>query len=152
MEYASRNSNLADGRRLYPIPLAQPVTFTVIDDYIVINVTAKAESLNSSSYRVAWNFSITNYHDYAITLTSGKARFRFAGKTFSDTMQYGEQEVSLSDVTIAAGDTYYYPGNGLVADKSLTDRDLSQLIVGFMFNNGLRTGVRQFIAPAQPLA
>lgn len=145
------NVSLASGQRLYPIPGCSPVVLTVIDDYITISVVATVLPYTSgSSYTVRWNFNIRNDYDHAVTLTDVGARFRFSGKSYQDTMQSGEVEVSVGTVNIAAGSTYYYPGQGLSADQSLSNFDLSQLIVGAKYNNALKTGSRHFIAPVNP--
>lgn len=145
-------SSMTSGQYLYPIPGAQPVTFELIEDYIVITVTAKAQNyVSGSNYYVQWSFTVHNYHDYAINLTGGKARFRFQGKSFSDTMMAGEVEVNLGDISVSAGGSYHYPGEGLTTITQLTDRDLAQLIIGFTYNSQLKTGYREFIVPAPPM-
>ena len=132
----------------------------MIEDYIVINLTARALSpVSSSSYDVQWSMTIYNYHDFAITLNSCSIRFRLSGKSYADTMQAGEVEVYVPDsgrtitVPAASGTTpgeYSYPGGGIVTLQTLTNWDLSQVIFGGLYNNQLKTGYRTFIAPVQP--
>lgn len=145
-------SSMVSGQYLYPIPGAQPVTFELIEDYIVITVYATVQPYTSGNrYDVNWSFQVTNYNNFAITLTNIAARFRLPGKTFNDTMQAGEAEVAISDMDLDAGETKYYPGQGLSAMQSLTDFDLDRLIVGARYNNQLKTGYRTFIAPVPRL-
>lgn len=148
------NISLVSGQKLFPIPGAAPATITIIDDYIVIVCTAKALNyISGTDYYVEWSYTVYNYFNYDVTLTSGKARFRFSGKGFNDPMISGEEEVTLGsngEITVPANGSYSYPGSGLTVDKRLSDRGLSQLIVGFMYNNGLKTGSREFIVPADP--
>lgn len=152
IQYSARNTALPDSRRVFPIPGVSPVTLTVIDDYIVITCTARAQNyVSAATYYVQWSFTVNNYHDYAINLTGGKARFRFQGKSFSDTMMAGEVEINLGDITVPAGGSYSYPGEGLTTITELTDRDLAQLIIGFTYNSQLKTGYREFIVPAPPM-
>ena len=143
------NVSYTSGQRLYPLAGCSPVTLLVIDDYITITVNATVMPYTSgSSYNVSWNFNIRNDYDTAITLTDVGARFRLTGKSYNDTMQAGEVEVSIGTINIAAGATYYHPGQGLSATQNLTNFNLSQLIVGARYNSALKTGSRTFIAPA----
>lgn len=151
-DYLGQNVSLRSGQYLYPVPGAQPVVFSVIEDYIVITVYATVQPYTSGNrYDVNWSFQVTNYNNFAITLTNIAARFRLPGKTFNDTMQAGEVEVAISDMDLDAGETKYYPGQGLSAMQSLTDFDLDRLIVGARYNNQLKTGYRTFIAPVPRL-
>ena len=145
-------SSMVSGQYLYPIPGAQPVTFELIEDYIVITVTARALNYTSpATYYVQWSYTVYNYHDFAINLTNGKAKFRYQGKQYSEPITGGEQELNLSDITVPAGGSYSYPGGGLTTDTTLSDRDLYQLIIGFQYNSQLKTGYREFIVPAPPM-
>ncbi|MBO4524995.1 MAG: hypothetical protein J5692_00175 [Bacteroidales bacterium] len=147
------NVSLASGQKLYPIPGVSPATITIIDDYIVIVCTAKAYNNVGTGYYGQWSYTVYNYYSTAITLTDGKAKFRLSGKGFNDPLTYGEAEVTLGNngtIPVPANGTYEYPGSGLTTDQQLTDRDLSQLIVGFKYNNQLKTGYREFIVPAAP--
>ena len=146
---SDNGTTMTSGQRLYPIPGATPAVFEVIEDYIVITPYATVMPYTSgSSYNVQWSFQITNYYDTAITLTDVAARFRLPGKSFNDTMQSGEVEVTIGTVNIEAGATYYYPGQGLSTTQNLTNFNLDQLIVGARYNAALKTGTRTFIAPA----
>ena len=158
--YANRNATLADSRRLFPLAQSVPTTFVVIEDYIVINLTARALTpLSSTSYDVQWSLTVYNYHEYAITLTECSVRFRLSGKSYADTMQAGEVEVYVPDsgrtITVPAASgttpgTYQYPSGGLQTTQTLTNWNLSQVIFGGKYNNQLKTGYREFIAPIQP--
>jgi hypothetical protein len=151
-DYLGQNVSLRSGQYLYPVPGAQPVVFSVIEDYIVITVTARALNYTSpATYYVQWSYTVYNYHDYAINLTNGKAKFRYQGKQYSEPITGGEQELNLSDITVPAGGSYSYPGGGLTTDTNLSDRDLYQLIIGFQYNSQLKTGYREFIVPAPPM-
>jgi len=146
---SDNGTTMTSGQYLYPIPGATPAIFEVIEDYIVIVPYATVQPYTSgSSYNVQWSFQITNYHDFDITLTDVGARFRLPGKVYQNTMEAGEVPVDIGTVNIAAGATYYYPGQGLSAMQNLTNFNLSQLIVGAMYNNQLKQTARTFIAPA----
>ena len=145
------NVSLQSGQKLFPIPGASPAVITIIEDYIVIVVTAKALNyVSSSDYYVEWSYTVYNYHNFEVTLTSGQAKFRFAGKGYNDPIMYGEAQEDLGTITVPANGSYSYPGSGLTTQKRLSDRGLSKLIVGFMYNNQLKEGYRDFIVPAAP--
>lgn len=144
------NVSLRSGQKLFPIPGASPAVITIVEDYIVIVVTAKAENDVGSNYSVQWTVTIYNYNNTAITLSDTKARFRLPGKGFNDPMIYGEAEVNLGNIDVPANGSYRYPVRQS-AIQALSDRSLSQLIVGGMYVNELKTGYRDFIVPAEPM-
>lgn len=93
---------LPNNRIIWPIPKATRFLLNVGTSNIEIKVNAKQTAQTSSTITVNWGLRIKNNNASAASLVNGKVRFRFAGKSYNDTMVQGEVEENLSNQTIPA--------------------------------------------------
>jgi len=171
---SDNNESLVANQRLYAIPGASALTIMITLGNILINVTAKVkeDTITAQDYTVQWTFTAQNYNSSPVTLTNGKARFRFPEKAYNDPIIIGQEvEIDLGSLQDAAG-TITVPGATEVTPgqitpgeyhhptvlqqnyTELTNFDLDKLYIVYSHNTGSSTesivGSREFIKPAQP--
>ena len=117
-------------QKLIPVPGAVPTTFIIAEDDMTITITAETFAhRNPDLMDVSFTFTVENNSSESKSLTYFYAKLRLPNKAYTDPIDSasGEEQIAISNVTIAAGDIYDY---GL-ARLETVPKTVTQLWVGY---------------------